>query len=433
MKMKLHAVIGLAAIVCCQRQLPATSCAKVPPCARVHPGTILFVGTVIDPGLSIGDKAGSDNEVRFQVNEIFEGLPPGTKEIAVVAEGHWLVKGHTYLIDAGKGRDRRIYPNICGASGEITSESVAEVLDFLRERAAGKTTTTLSVKVRDDRQPLSDVNVTIIGPEGPLTSHTGLDGTAIFSHLKPTHYAVGATREHYHRDSEHNSIEGIATVAGTCSTAYVALRSDSDLRGRVVDSNGSPVKALELELVTPPGDPAKEISLDGPFFEATTDENGEFSFDSVSPGHYILGSNIIGLNTSPVPATFYPGQRTRQGAYPIEVKLGQTIENLLFTLPDFGRKRDVQVCVVDEMGQPVVGAGIGTDDFEHPGGNFARLGKDLKADETGCIRALGLTKVAYAANAVWIRPGAPLHEMRISETTIIDPGEEPVRRVLVLH
>ena len=44
--------------------------------------------------------------------------------------------------------------------------------------------------------------------------------------------------------------------------------------------------------------------------------------------------------------------RSRDGAIPIEVKLGADSENLLFTLPDFGPLRVIQMCVVDENAEP---------------------------------------------------------------------------------
>ncbi len=256
----LHALLGLAAIACFQRQLPATTCIIVPPCERVRVASVLFVGTVVDPGVSSGDKADVRRDVRFQVDEIFEGLPPATKEVVVSASGSWLVKGHRYLMDEVRGEDGHLYPTICGASGDVTEGPTAETLGFLRERAAGKASTSLSVRVTDQRRPMIDANVTISGSAGRLTTRTGADGIAMFSGIKPSNYAVSATREHYQPDDEGFSTSEVNVVAGTCPRAFIALRADSTVHGRIVDSKGEAVKELEIELVTAPDDPSEEIS-----------------------------------------------------------------------------------------------------------------------------------------------------------------------------
>jgi hypothetical protein len=404
----------------------------VPPCARVRAGSVLFVGTVVDPRLPADGKKGSTRNVRLQVDEIFEGLPAGTKEVVVTTEDSWLLKGHSYLMDTVKGEDGHLYPEICGASGDMTDGSIADILDFLRQRARGKAKASLAVRVFDNHQPLSDVDVTITGPAGHLTTRTGADGVAMFEEIKPADYSLNATREHYRLDAEGYSVSVVDVVAGTCPGAMIELRADSMVQGRVVDSKGEAVSALDLELITAQEDPSERVFVNKPFFLATTDAKGAFVFDSVSPGRYILGSNIIGLNSSSVPATFYPGQRAREGAYPIEVKLGQTVDGLVFTLPDFGVRREIQVCVVDEKGNPTPGATLTANNFGHTGGDFARLGKDLMTDETGCVNALGYTKAAYSVKVIMRPTGGGLLGMRLSDNLVIDPGEEPVHRVLVL-
>ncbi len=187
-----------------------------------------------------------------------------------------------------------------------------------------------------------------------------------------------------------------------------------------------------LELVTQPEDPSQEIPLDKPFFDATTDSDGRFVFESVSPGRYLLGSNIIQQSTSRIPSTYYPGQRSREGAYPLNVRLGEGISDLRFTLPDFGRLREIQICVVDENGRPVpsvqVVSRFGADET-----GFARLGENLKTDEMGCLTTQGYTRATYSIHAFFRPPGSDFRQARHSDGLVINPGEEPVRRVLVLE
>jgi hypothetical protein len=429
---QLRILVGLAALACFKRDLLATSCSVPPPCARVRIDSVLFVGMVVDAGVVTDPKDESTRDIRFQVDEVFAGLSPGLKEVMVTTKGSWLEKGHSYLIDAARGDDNHLYPTICGTSGEVTDESIAEVLDYLRQRVQGKAKTSLAVSVTDQYKPVPDVDVTITTSGGSLTRRTGADGIAIFDPIKSAKYRVVAAREHYRTDTDSHTDEEVDVLVGTCATALVALQAEAAVGGFVRDAKGAPVASFPLELISAPENSAKRLSLSEPFFEVKTSTDGRFLFESVSPGRYFLGSNVEGLNTSPVPPTYYPGQRTRDGAVPIDVKLGETVDNLLFTLPDFGGPREIQVCVVDENGKPVPSAGIASK-FDETGGDFASLGEKLTTNETGCIKARGYTRVAYAINAIVRPPGDDIWQIRLSDSFVINPGEEPVHQVLVLQ
>jgi len=357
------------------------------------------------------------------------GIPRLTKEVVVTAEGSWLLKGSAYLIDASEGDDKQLYPNICGASGETTSEYTAPVLDFLRQRAKGKAKTSLTVYVSDQHQPLSDFEVKINGPNGTLKGRTGADGLARFDDIKPGSYHATVARVHYRADTESSSIPDLAVLAGSCPSAQIAVKPDPVVAGVVLHTSGVPVPGLPLELISAPEGPIEKISLNRPFFLTKTDAQGHFDFESVSPGRYLLGTNIIGQATSPTPPAFYPGSRTRDAAASIEVRLGEPVDKLLFTLPDFGRLREIRVCVVDQDGKATPGVDIASG---LPLQNGAKLVGELTTDETGCVRAHGYTIATYLIHAILQPPGTDFLQLRLSDETIIEPGEDPVRKVLVL-
>ncbi len=430
--MKSLILLGLMWICCVERNLLATSCAVPPPCARVRPGSVLFVGMVIDGGVPSTTSDQSPHDVLFQVNEAFAGIEPSSKEVVVTTGGSWLQKGHDYLIDATTDNHGRLYQSVCGASGELTTPSVAELLGFLRRRALGETTTTLTISVVDEFEPVSDVDVTIRGPGGPLTGRTNADGAKGFDDIKPGIYEISAARPGYHADEERSSEHTIVVLAGTCQSSLVFVKAEARVSGLVHDAKGEPVAGLQIELVTAPENPAEKISLRKSFFETYTRKDGTFSLESVSPGRYLLGTNIIGLSTSSFPPTYYPGQRSRYAAIPVEVKLGDTIDNLLFTLPDFGGTRDIQICVVDQAGQPVGGVNIESDITGQRGNDSAKLRGSLETDATGCAKSLGLTRVEYALHAI-VRPmSGDIRQMQVSDSVVIESGEAPLRKVLVL-
>jgi len=210
------------------------------------------------------------------------------------------------------------------------------------------------------------------------------------------------------------------------------LSAEAEVSGFVRDARGAAIASLQLELISIPKDPLQRLSPNEPWFEAKTDSEGRFRFESVSPGRYYLGANIMDyLRNSSVPRTYYPGQRSRDGAIPIEVKLGEASENLLFTLPDFGPSRVIQLCVVDENGIPARFAGIG-DALEKLGDDFANLGEKLQTDETGCLKAIAYARAAYAVRASLAAPGGDFRQARFSDSVVIPPGDDSVRQVLTL-
>lgn len=135
-------------MACFQGKLLATSCSVPPPCARIRSDSMLFVGIVTDPGVVAAvtnDELVRD--VRLRVDEVLAGAVLVNSEVIVATQGSWLERGHSYLIDAAGTDNGRFVLRICGASGEITSEPIAGILEYLRQRRQGKTRTSLTINV----------------------------------------------------------------------------------------------------------------------------------------------------------------------------------------------------------------------------------------------------------------------------------------------
>jgi protocatechuate 3,4-dioxygenase beta subunit len=158
----------------------------------------------------------------------------------------------------------------------------------------------------------------------------------------------------------------------------------------VREANGAPAASLALELVAVPEHPMDELSLDRGFFRAETNNEGVFSFESVLPGKYLLGSNIIDQSTSRVPAIFYPGQRSRANAVPIDVNPRETTGGLILRLPDFGTERKIELCVVDVNGRPVKGARISAWSWTH--GQLPNLGEAWRPTRPDASKPTGMRR-----------------------------------------
>ena len=180
-----------------------------------------------------------------------------------------------------------------------------------------------------------------------------------------------------------------------------------------------PLPAFQLQIVSAPGDASPRNR-----FSTESDEKGRFVFDSVSPGRYLLGSNLDGTIASRIPPTYYPGNSSSNAAIPVEVKPGEAVDNLIFLLPDFGAEREIHLCVLDHYGRPVASAEIRHGfDAEEP--DLAGLGYPLTTGETGCVVTHGFAKATYAVQA-------NRSQSQFSTTVVIRPGQKPVRQILVL-
>lgn len=408
--------------------LNATTCFYPPPCAKIRPGSIFFVGTVLDGGVPEGNGREGNRLVRVQVSESLMGLDPTFKEVTVRVEGDSLRRGHTLLFDADRNDDGTISPAICGVTSDVTSADAKDLLEYLKLRKSGKTTASLKVFVRDDLKPVRDVQVQLIGGRKSSSTKTGSDGNAEFPDLVPGTYQIRASREHYQLDADHTSDSSVDVIEGECAIAFVHMRAQGSVSGFLRDVHGVPVQSFTLELNEIPGE--REDGQTG-WYSTTTDSNGEFRFESVSPGRYHLGTNLLDyMRTSPGFTTYYPGQRSRNGAVPVEVKLGEETSALIYTLPKFGKERDLRIRVVNEDGQPVQFADVKSENGD--GDDFGGYQNARLTDANGTVVFRGFEDVRYQFRSI-LRIQGPNHsKFTISEPAEVVPGEGPANLTLIL-
>lgn len=389
----------------------------------VRQNSVLFVGVVTGGGIVSASRDHPAFDVRFRIDEHFAGLPPGTKQIVVRTNVAYL-PGKAFLVDACKARDGVVHTPLCSQSGAITDRSVGRIVDYLRLRSQGKAATTLRIYVVDGNRPLNGAQVMVSGPDGVLSRFTGAGGEAAFDTITPGRYRVSAAAPHFHGKTDADGNE-LTILPGTCASASLTLISDATVSGLVRDAKGTPVAGFAMELVAAPGGASAELQPERGYLPAVTSTDGRFRFDAVSPGRYLLGANITGMRSSPLPPTYYPGRRAKNRAVPLEVRPGARREDLVFVLPDYGASRRIDVCVIGEDGRPAPAAVVagGRDPLSSP---QASLGDDLKTDSSGCVQAQGYAGVSYTLRAVSHAP------VRFSDPVVISPGEGSARAVLVL-
>jgi len=382
------------------------------------------VGLVVDADPP-NDGATATRPARVQVKEPFQGLAAETEEVLVWTQGSWLKKGATYLIDAYKRSDGLLEPGLCGATEETESTDARKLLEYLRNRKSGQATTSLHVQIANEHKPVPDVEVTITSSKRSFTTKTDHDGIAYFKNVEPGAYHVQASREFYRLDQMLTQAQEVEVMYGSCPGLFLWMHAQGDVRGLVRDERGTPVSGLPVEL--------REIeepsrSNDG-WFQSKTDDQGNFHFESVSPGWYYLGTNLAGYQkVAPIPRIYYPGRRDPLGAIPIEVTLGGALDNVLFTIPYFGKPREIRLVAVDEEGQPLKGASL-TNKIDGKDWDIGAL-SGLPSDERGLLVTTGFEGVHYTVGVSL--PGRELRDLRASDSLDIPPGKGPVQAVLVL-
>jgi len=413
----MHRRILIAIAGCCVVHA-ATTCPSIPPCSRLHPEAIFFVGTVTDAPSLNGAIA---RPVRFQVDEAFMGVPVGVQEMVITTDAVWLVKGHSYLIDAYERSQNWLDLTSCGASGEPSSEPAKAMLLFLRQRAKGLPQASLNVGTMalDQLTLLADALVTVKGSMGALTARTNSEGVATFEGLPPGYYGLSARLPYYHISDTSPSDMNVEIEAGGCASADIILESDSSVSGVLRGSKGVAIPGIDLLLVP--------IAQTPSALGASRDAEGRFHFKSVAPGTYILGVNLMGLQPSVTPS-YYPNVPDRQHATPIKVSPGEHVRDLQLNLLDPPAARTIEVCAVDEKGKPVASARILN--FRQRDVLFPALDVDRMTDETGCMIATGFARTQYAIyGSKRFYTGDPSLE---SHHFVIEPGDTPAHVRLVL-
>jgi protocatechuate 3,4-dioxygenase beta subunit len=351
-----------------------------------------------------------------QLDEVFAGLDPAIKEVTVMVNGE-LYRGESHLFQVER-RNGVLTLVTCGLKGPIDQEPVKRAIDYLRRWKAGETHSSVDVFALSSGLRLSDVAVTLSGP-ALYRGTTDSAGKATFERVLPGAYTISVSKHQFEREAK-----PIVVAPGGCPAAWIEMAAKTVVKGTVLDGFGRPFASLSVFLRQLPSHEREHLILPQ---KAETDQEGRFEFRHVAPGHYYLGTTLSKHIRSKVPRWYYPGQQSAEAAIPIEVKLGETIEDLVLTLPDIGSKREIKLCTVDGAGRPLRDAVIEDAGSDDPG--LGGLGT-ATTDEFGCATLTGYSKVRYKMRAA--RLGTEATPAMQAEPLDIPAGGESYFAVLVL-
>lgn len=309
------------------------------------PNSVVFVGTVEKV-----DKGEWASTITFEVYEVLWGLPAATKSVTVSSDG-LLNRGDQRLVIAPREQDGKLSAETCrGMMLGVDDDWARECRRLIKSRAFGA----LPIHVSGAGE--EGARATIRSGGRTWTATVDTSGNVLFDRLPHGSYSVHVEKPGY---VTANSGPLSVRPGGRGWAPVLLLIPDGRIHGRIIDHAGVPAANVErLSLVA--WDPAANRSMPSGSHFFDTDARGEFAILGVAPGVYYLGANIWS-ETEPsqctLPRAVYPGVRSFRNAALIRIESGENRE-IIFHLPDFGKKRHLTIRVKDAKDAPVSGAVI---------------------------------------------------------------------------
>jgi hypothetical protein len=342
-----------------------------PACAYISVAPVVFIGT---PVYSNDDGSGTfiqQTLYKFTVDEIFKGLPEGTKAVWVdpgsytscyadyeigtrllvfASEGKFVpfdTAAMTVAKPAGKlkplppGFDPKMpvyYAPEC--TGTRDAASAADDITWLRLWKKGDVRTRIQGLVLDGLDwPLPGVRVIANGRSGNLAATTDAAGAFSIEPVQPGKYDLNATLAGYDLPWKPQ----VEVFERSCGYTRLSMGTAGALSGTVIDKSGGPVAGVELNL-------ARMRSREETFpsiHNETTTANGFFRYENLPGGDYLIGVNLRSQPNvdTPYARTYAPGVSDRAGAKVFHLAPGQKLSHLRLQLPPRLRLRKIHVAV----------------------------------------------------------------------------------------
>ena len=322
-----------------------------PACTYAFHAPVIFVGT---PTFTDEDGSGTFAQrtlYKFTVEEVFKGLPDGTKEV-------WIDPGSytSCYAEYKLGKRLLVFASVLGqlpvdtaamsvakpvgrikplpsgfdpkttvyyapeCTGTREADSAANDISWLRAWKDGRTQTSIQGTVRDWLDwPLIDAKVIVNGSAGRQLATTDSTGAFLVEPVAPGKYDVDASLEGFRPGWKPQ----VDVHLGACGYLNIRLEASGGLSGTVVNENGKPLAGVRLEIARMKG---TEETFP-PVHHDSSRMDGAFLFRGLPPGDYLIGVN---LDESPSTDTPYPkaygrGVLNRAQARVLHLRPRQTI------------------------------------------------------------------------------------------------------------
>ena len=355
----------------------ACSCGGWPtPCQAYQGASAVFIAYVTDVKLAEGSERTNlkypPGTAYLTVEQGFKGIREGDVVFPQGTGGDCIpifTKGQRWLIYAYRDSEtKQLHP--MGCSRNSTVESAADDLLYLRNLAGLVTKTRLAgtIKHYDDipgkgfefLRNLAGIRVSITDQQGRVYE--------AFSDSNGVYEVIGLPAGTYkvYADIPNNlklvewrkNYERVELKAGSCAAVDFTARSDAEITGRVIDSDGRAVPGVFVHLIRT--EMTDHIGQWGVGSWKSTDKEGMYKFTEIPPGKYLIGINLDRepVAASPFPRTFYPGVDSVACATVIEIGDLQRASGYDIHLPPRLITRTLEGSVLWSDGQPVAGGRV---------------------------------------------------------------------------
>lgn len=343
-----------------------------PACSYASSAPVIFVGA---PTFTDDDGSGTFAQrtlYKFRVEEIFKGLPEGTKEIwvdpgsytscyaeyrlgeklLVFASVLGLLPVDTAAMSVARptGRPKPLPPGFDPmtqvyyapeCTGTREADSAANDIEWLRAWKAGGTQTSIQGSVHDWLDwPLAGAKVVVKSDRESRFATTDSTGAFLFEPIAPGKYDVDATLAGFRlRWKPQVDVHGRA-----CGYLNISLEASGGLSGTLMDQNGRPLAGVTLGI-------ARMKGTEETFPSVHRDESGSdgsFLYRGLPPGDYLIGVNLDEAPSmdTPYPKTYAPGVPNLAQARVFHLGPHQTISGIRMQIPARLRERTVNIRVV---------------------------------------------------------------------------------------
>lgn len=395
----------------------ACACSSAAPgqCQGLQPTDVVFVGTVTDAQLvppevpdqplvnsaapSASDPADATApqaaapaapleapiwRYHFRVDERFAG--PDQPEMDIFAGGddgdcgYKFQKGKQYVVFTHEGTDTHLYATICDGTRPI-GEAAALIPQLRAMRDHRRIASVFGVLRRADPPFLAPSNdaddpipVTSLKLRSKLDrfqANSDQNGVYSFYDVHAGTYNFTASLPvgtELTQKAQAAPLSAFEIPDGACYEYDVYALPTGHIRGSVVGPDGKPLPVASLELYR-----VGSYKDSRPGYWGFQGATGEFEFDHVGPGKYVLVYNRANRHdpNSPFERTFYPGTTSVEHAKPIVLKDGQDLDKLKFKVTKGYPSRVLRVQVKFSGPRPagVVTVSAKADKYENPSAN----------------------------------------------------------------
>ncbi len=352
----------------------ACTCSKAPPgmCAGLQKDDVAFTGTVTaaenvpaDPNAAA---ASAVVRYHFRIDERFAG--ENVPEIDIFSGGddgdcaYRFKTGEQYIVFPNKADDGRLFATICSGT-RVASEGRALVPQLRAMRNGDRVASVFGVLRRsnppmlappdDPDDPLPNIKLKLRSKDDRFATSTDTNGVYTFYDVHAGQYQYTAdlpVRMELTQKVLNGPLPTFKIPNGACYEYNVDALPTGRIHGSVRGPDGKPLPNASVELYR-----AGAYEDARPGLWGFQGPKGNFEFDHVGPGEYVLVFNRMNRKdpNSPFPRAFYPGAPSlSSGGEPIELKDGEQLmkADIQLTKEDGYPTRQIRVQLKWKNGRP---------------------------------------------------------------------------------